>query len=251
VTTRIVPKRLFAALPISILLAAPLASPLRGQTGVIEGRVIGNAGEPVAGATVRLRGTQKIILSSEVGSFTFAWLEPGVHWLEIQAVGYAPRTDSILLAPNATIEVEARLIADPVDLPELVVTARSGPTAAWLGSRGVPQRFATGDGVLHATRRDLTFQGIRDIRDLLRRTSGVRIRNLVDSGSELLLDPSPLPDGSPCVVGVYLNGVPLNLGGLSEVNFRGEVSGPSAPSAIRRPGVRRRDRRAGTLRPRR
>jgi hypothetical protein len=147
-----------------------------------------------------------------------------VYWLDITALGYAPRADSILLGRDATIDVEARLSADPVALPDLVVTARSGPTAAWLASRGVPQRAATEGGILHATRRDLTFQGIRDLRSLIRRAPNVRLRELVDHGSKLLIEPSPLPDGSPCVVEIYLNGVAVNLGNLSEINFRGEVS---------------------------
>jgi hypothetical protein len=217
-----------------VVFALWLLTPTRtvGQTGIIEGRVVAEDGRPVAGASVRLRGLPNATVTGETGQFVFLRLRFGVYWLEIEALGYAPRSDSLLLAREQALEVEARLTADPLMLPVLVVTARNGPVAAWLASKGFPQRGQADGAVFHATQRQLALQGVRDLAEAIRRIPGVRIRRLVDSGSEILLEPSAAAAGAaPCPVAIYLNGVALGLGRLQEVNFRGQVS--RAPRPLR------------------
>jgi len=218
----------FVLLTLGLLLPAEA----HAQSGVIEGTVLGEDGRPVVGASVRLRGVSTLAVTPESGRFAFVRLKPGVYWLEIEAAGYAPRTDSLLLVQYQTLEVEARLAVDPVVLPGLVVTTRSGPVAAWLASKGFPQRSEANGALLHATQRQLTMLGVRDLAEAVRRIPGIRIQQLVDAGTSILFEPeSGRVDPTPCPVEIYLNGVALDLGRLTEVTFSGRAS--RAPRPLR------------------
>jgi hypothetical protein len=108
--------------------------------------------------------------------------------------------------------LEVRLTQRAVELKSIAVVVRNDELSPWLTANGFASRRAQGRGFLHMTRQDLTFQSSRNLDQVLRRVSGLRIRRLTDGGSEILIEPSPRADGRPCQVGVYLNGSAVEFG---------------------------------------
>jgi hypothetical protein len=201
---------------VTVLLAVGpfwLAAHAGAQTASISGRVIDqDRRTAVAGALVRVTGTGLSATTSGIGAFTISGLTAGVHELRITAPGYTNRADSITVTDAEDVAVLVAMSPDPIALEPIQVEARIGTRTAWLGARGFFQRAQTSSPLLHSTREQLLHQNVRNVRDILLRTPGVRIRRLVDGGGEVLLEPSPLPDAAPCRVGIFLNGSEVEFG---------------------------------------
>ncbi|PYT02355.1 MAG: hypothetical protein DMF65_06805, partial [Acidobacteria bacterium] len=83
----------------------------RGSTGTIKGRVVGDAGEPLAGITVyatpRASGpgsrAQRTAIADDEGNFTIGGLEPGLYTLGTFLPGYVPETDPQTGRPDVTV----------------------------------------------------------------------------------------------------------------------------------------------------
>jgi len=176
-------------------------------------------GRGVAGVTVALAGTDRRTTTAADGRFAFPSLPAATYRVEFRGLGYGERIQTLVLAEGQTQSLEVRLSPRPVDLPAIAVTIRTDPTLAWLAQRGFTLRAAEGKAMLHATRDQLRQQSSRNLNELLGRVPGVRVRRLVDAGSQLLLEPSPLPGGAPCRVAIYLNGSHVELG---RFNWTGE-----------------------------
>jgi len=118
------------------LLLSPLA--LAGQEpATVSGRVVDQrTGEGIAGAEVWLNDERRSALSD--GRFRFGSVEPGRHWLEVRAVGYAARQQAVLLLQGQTENVTIALAPLPVLLDSLAVFASADQAidGAALAGRG-------------------------------------------------------------------------------------------------------------------
>lgn len=186
--------------------------PIVAQRAGIVGRVLDDVtGSPISGATVAIVGTATTE-SNAAGYFSLLGLPAGDLQIQAAAPGYAQTQESISLAAGQVLEVELRLTTRPIELGEIVVEGAASEISPWLVSNGFAARRADGQGLLHFTQHDLRFQSGSNLADVLRHVPGIRIRRHSSGGSQLLLDPSPNPDGSPCRVGIYLNGSAVELG---------------------------------------
>jgi TonB dependent receptor/Carboxypeptidase regulatory-like domain/TonB-dependent Receptor Plug Domain len=99
------------------LLSAPmrLAAQGEGASGIVDGRVrSGPTQQPVANATIRVGGTEFVVVSGEDGRFRLR-APVGIVRLEIRAIGFAPivRSDVVVSAGKPTtlvIDLQPRVV---------------------------------------------------------------------------------------------------------------------------------------------
>ena len=103
----------------------PLAS-LSAQTGVVAGTVVGSAGQPVAGALIRVSGTQLGTSSDADGRFRIPGLAGDSVILEVRRIGF--RAERVPTAVGNT-DVRVTLSEQSVILDEVVVTGTAGSQA--------------------------------------------------------------------------------------------------------------------------
>ncbi len=201
----------------STLLSA-LPSPAHAQGVRVFGRVTDRAsGAPIPDVAVQL-GTA-VTRTDLNGHFEFRNVAPGVTWLGAVAFGYLERRDTISVEPGRERQLDLVLDVAPIEVDGLRVET-DGTLHPWLVVNGFAGRRAGGRGVLHRTREELRVQSGRNLADILERLDGVRVDRSLDGGSRLLLDPNPRGDGSPCEVGIYLNGSSVELGEFSWTGVR-------------------------------
>jgi len=121
------PARLLAAL--SILAACLPARPALAQEppGRIVGKVVDyKSGKPLAGARVGINGTDNQTISDNAGGFVLTDVPAGIQPLEAELIGYETRKGPIRVLSRETMELEIRLSTQPIQLPPLEVSVRSG-----------------------------------------------------------------------------------------------------------------------------
>ena len=112
---------LVLALTGGLLLAAPIDA--QDLTGTISGRVVDSTTQqPLAGATVRVEGTQRGTITADNGGFTIGGVPAGTHQVRATRIGYAPLVQTITVAAGATANVEFSLPPRAAVLSEVVTT---------------------------------------------------------------------------------------------------------------------------------
>lgn len=107
-----------------LLLAAPAAAQqVPSGAAVVRGRVLDEAGAPVAGVTVQLEGTALLTVTNEAGEYRLEGVAPGAQVLRAQRMGYAVTRVPITVPPGGDLQVEIRLAAVALKLQGLTVTA--------------------------------------------------------------------------------------------------------------------------------
>lgn len=109
---------LFAALCLALLSTA--------QTFTLRGRVLDDASEPVIGASVLVKGTDRATTTDITGRYVIAGLKPGSLTLEVAFIGFTPREKTIALSTDATVDLV--LASGAIDLKEVSVSPRSDVT---------------------------------------------------------------------------------------------------------------------------
>lgn len=97
-------RRLCRAIPILLLLMLPAA--LSAQEGAVTGSVVNEKGEPVAGATVSVKGTPAGVQTDANGRFSIKASPQGV--LSISYVGYTPIEEKIGGRQSITITLKEK-----------------------------------------------------------------------------------------------------------------------------------------------
>jgi iron complex outermembrane recepter protein len=97
------------------------------QTGTVQG-VVRSGSQPVAFASVGLKGSKLGTTADENGQFTLAAVPAGSYRLVASAVGFQPAEHSVMVTTGATATVEVRVAAVPAALQEVVVTGVSRAT---------------------------------------------------------------------------------------------------------------------------
>src|SRR5262245_35107112 len=84
------------------LLSLPRLS--NAQTGTISGTVTDSTGQGLAGAEVRVEGTQIHAMADERGHFQLTGVAPGLHTLRVQLLSYRIATQSVTVPAGGTAE---------------------------------------------------------------------------------------------------------------------------------------------------
>jgi hypothetical protein len=107
-----------------LLIAAPAAAQqVPGGAAVVRGRVLDEAGAPVAGVTVQVEGTTVLAVTDETGTYRLEGVPPGAQVLRARRLGYAVARVPITVPPGGDLEVEIRLAEVALRLEGLTVTA--------------------------------------------------------------------------------------------------------------------------------
>ena len=106
-------------------------------TSTIRGRVLdAESGDPLRDAMVRLPALGLGRLTNEQGWFELLSVPFGSHVLSVEYLGYASRTDTLLLRRGELLDVTIALSVDPIPLEGITVTARP----RWLAATGFFRR---------------------------------------------------------------------------------------------------------------
>lgn len=151
--------------------------PLDAQQN-LHGRILGlvveqENGKPIEGVEVRLRGLDFVRVSDERGRFVFETVPPGARVLEVSHLSYRVRTDSILLPPEETLEIQVSLSPDPIPLDPILVSIRSKV----LESSGFFRRKEQGLSGVLLTRAEIQDRRPSRLTDLFISMPGVRMAN--------------------------------------------------------------------------
>ena len=115
-----------------LFLGLSLWTPAAAQvaTGVIQGTVVDDTGEPLAGSNVTLEGTYMGSVVSAEGRFTISNVPPGAYTVVISMMGYrTERFKDVVVAAGGQRELRAVLAETVIELGEVRVTGRA-PTQA-------------------------------------------------------------------------------------------------------------------------
>jgi hypothetical protein len=98
---------------VSLLLAGSVELAAQTTTGMIRGRVLNEAGAPVAAAQVVLAntetGTQRSTLSLETGTYALVGVQPGTYELRVEMIGYSAQPQSVRVLIGQTLTIDLRL----------------------------------------------------------------------------------------------------------------------------------------------
>jgi TonB-linked SusC/RagA family outer membrane protein len=182
-----------------LLLFVFSASAVFAQSSVITGKVVDEANQPLPGATVTVKGTQKGTQTDANGSFRLAGVSGSIV-LDVTFIGYQTVEKTVNVSGNVTVNVNLRPVAN--DLNEVVVIGYGTERKKDLtGSIAVvtAKDFNTGD----VTTPEQLIQG---------KVAGVSIisnSGAPGSGSQILIRGGASVNGSnqPLIV---IDGVPLS-----------------------------------------
>ncbi len=158
-----------------------------------------DSGQPLAGATVRLAGTERAAETDAFGRFRFSDLPQGDYRIEVRHVGY--HTSSLDVAIGSDfLPLSIALVPQPIPLDDLSVTAHPDPDIARQPAFSViiPRE---------------AFEGrATTLPEVLSATTGVQVRSLGGMGAFSTIS---VRGSSSEQVDVYLDGISLNtaLGG--------------------------------------
>lgn len=148
---------------------------LMSAEGSLVGKIMDYATrEPLAGAVISVLGTDRRQVSDAEGNFLLDGLPPGRHLVSAEYLGYEPRTDSVTVFSQETVDIEVRLTTQAIEVEGLVVTARTrfGRTSVAVDSRA---------DVFTRTEIEPILPRVRNMGDLLRNmnTPGLRISEVM------------------------------------------------------------------------
>jgi TonB-linked SusC/RagA family outer membrane protein len=85
--------------------------------GIIKGKVTNAKGEPLAGASVTLTGTNLGTSANNRGEFVIPGIKQGTYRLQVTVIGYDDYVQEITVADGQTVEVTAQLILNEASNP--------------------------------------------------------------------------------------------------------------------------------------
>lgn len=208
---------------IASFLAAALLAPLAvgaQATGIIDGRVMDQStGRPVESAQVSIEGTTIGALTNAQGAFRITGVPSRQVTVRVRALGYAPTSRQVTVAPGETQRIEFTVNTSAIQLDQVVVTGsgqqtevkRLGNTVAVIQ---VPQNAPINDVSALLTAREpglsaVTAGGLSG--------EGARIR--IRGNASLTQSNEPI---------VFVDGVRINNGG----SFGIGTGGGGSPSRL-------------------
>ena len=185
---------------------------LRGS-GRLRGTIRTEKAMPVAGATVRVRGSESVATTDATGGFTLSSLPTGTHALEATAIGFQPARMAvdIIEADAPPADLVMRPVGKMLDTMR-VFASRDLPTP-WRAR--FEERRKTGLG-RYLDEAAIEKRDPMTVTDLLSIMPGVSIRsNSLSSRSTLMVRAT----GGYCYPAYFIDGVPVEVGDSSIDNF--------------------------------
>jgi TonB-dependent receptor len=203
-----------------LLLLIPFVSggmEAQSNTAALEGRVVGDQGRPLAGASVQIEGLERGVLSDADGRFVLRDLPSGTAEVAISSIGFATEAFTVTLRAGETLREEFVLAVSPLALQELIVEGQVGQAEAYNRQRTAPsvRNIVSSD---HIER----FPD-SSIPDVLRRMPGVAaqpdrgetgfvfIRGLSPDFTTVTIDGARVPSTDRSGRGVELSSIPAEL----------------------------------------
>jgi TonB-dependent receptor len=115
---------------------APVAAQVSG--GVLEGRVLGDQGRPLAGALVQIEALRLQALSNAEGRFTLRGIPTGTHTIVLSSVGFGSERFPLPVGAGEVVRRDFTLSVNPLSLEELVVQGQVGQAEAFNRQRNAP-----------------------------------------------------------------------------------------------------------------
>ena len=116
---------------VALAFAAP---PLAAQElGTVSGRVTGDAGEPLAGATIAITGQQVGTIARGDGNYRFQ-LRPGRYEVRARLIGYAATRDTITVVAGEMVTRDFQLRRAATNLEAVAVTGTRGEARTVINS---------------------------------------------------------------------------------------------------------------------
>jgi iron complex outermembrane receptor protein len=115
--------RLISTLAFALVLMPSLA--VAQEPSMVMGRVTGEAGEPLQGATLSASGTTRTAVTRDDGSYRLV-LPPGRYELSARLVGYAALRESVTVAPRETVNRDFSLRRAVTTLEAVAVLGTRG-----------------------------------------------------------------------------------------------------------------------------
>lgn len=120
-------KRISTVLAFLLIAIIPvLANDPDDGFGTIKGRVQTADNKAAAAVTVLLKGTRKITVTEDDGSFSFTRVKSGAYEIEISQVGYETIVQQVQVEGNKITAVSIQLNISSKQLAEVVVSGRKG-----------------------------------------------------------------------------------------------------------------------------
>jgi len=94
---------------------------VEAETGSIKGIIITNDNKPAAMVTLALKGTKKITLTTDDGSYIIRNVQPGNYDLEVSLVGYQTIRQTVTVEKNNAATVDLQLQLSDRELQEVIV----------------------------------------------------------------------------------------------------------------------------------
>lgn len=91
--------------------------------GGIKGKITTSDNTPADGATIRLKGIAREIVSEEDGTFSLSNIKPGDYELSVTFIGSAPYKQQVTIKPDVITEVTIQLNSSENELREITITA--------------------------------------------------------------------------------------------------------------------------------
>lgn len=91
--------------------------------GVVKGKIQSEDNKPIDGASIRLKGIRREILSEEDGTFQFNHIPAGTYELMVSFVGYKTVTQQVEVKEGDMTEITITLTATGDDLQEITIRA--------------------------------------------------------------------------------------------------------------------------------
>ncbi len=189
--------------PVQILAELEEESP---EAPLSPGRILGTVvdqenGRPVRDAQVTIQPTGQTATTDRRGAFDFADVSAGAILLEIEALGYATRTDTLASVPGVSLRVSLGVAPEAIPLEPLEVYVIS----EYLESVGFYRREIAGTGTTW-NRQQIEAVQPQQLSDVFRRRAVASVRVGVGTWGEVVLTSNR---GRGCELATWLDGMEM------------------------------------------
>lgn len=184
-------------------------------------RIIGRVREaetprPVEGAEVTLSGVPSIQVTASDGRFEFSSVPQGFTTLSVRYMGREPMTDEVEVPGPETLELDIRLVLDPVELDPMVVTVTQ--RSSYLEDMGYYERRDRGYSGQYITREFIDGRDPRTMGDIFQTLRGVRVDYDGYGGFQVRMRRAiRFSSGGGCIPKVLIDDVPSDVGWLQSI----------------------------------